>query len=181
MASGRISGCDATLAPALNVGVPMIFQIETAGRDARSGPRGAGPASDALRNQAAFRIVPGPVRRARDFIDANLDAPIRVADLIAVSGVSSRTLFNQFGRFLGVPPMTWLRLRRLDSARNALLRGTARSVTDAALLAGIAHLGRFSADYFRRFGELPSATLSAARQRRECAAAADAPLRQRHS
>jgi transcriptional regulator GlxA family with amidase domain len=110
--------------------------------------------------------VPRAVRRALDLIEANLDCRIGVADLVAASGVSPRTLFNQFARFLGVPPMTWLRLRRLDSARDALLRGTARSVTEAALLAGIAHLGRFSADYFRRFGELPSETLTAARRGR---------------
>ena len=32
-------------------------------------------------------------------------------------------------------------------------------IADAAILAGFTHLGRFSAEYHRRFGELPSQTL----------------------
>lgn len=44
--------------------------------------------------------------------------------------------------------------------REALLHAYADTrVTDVALDAGYAHLGRFAADYWHRYGEAPSATL----------------------
>ncbi|MNR39034.1 HTH-type transcriptional activator RhaS [compost metagenome] len=54
--------------------------------------------------------------------------------------------------------MAWLRLQRLDAARAQLRRGDAHSIAEVALRCGFAHLGRFSAYYRERFGELPSET-----------------------
>jgi AraC-like DNA-binding protein len=53
--------------------------------------------------------------------------------------------------------MTVLRQARLDAVRHQLLRG-GQSVTEVAQAHGFEHLGRFSAYYRARFGELPSAT-----------------------
>jgi transcriptional regulator GlxA family with amidase domain len=55
--------------------------------------------------------------------------------------------------------MSYLRNVRLDHCRRLLVAGTA-SVTDVAQQCGFTHLGRFSAAYKERFGELPSHTLT---------------------
>ncbi|MGC2655752.1 MAG: helix-turn-helix domain-containing protein, partial [Mycobacterium sp.] len=57
-------------------------------------------------------------------------------------------------------PVTHLRNVRLDSARRMLTQPSdGTSVTNVALAAGFSHLGRFSREYSRRFGELPSESL----------------------
>lgn len=105
-------------------------------------------------------IAPRDVRRAIDDIDANLDQPIAIADLVRATGVAGRTLFMHFRDFKGVSPMRYLRNARLRHVRQALLRADPdASVTVVAMNAGFTHMGRFSAAYRRLFGESPSSTL----------------------
>jgi AraC-like DNA-binding protein len=105
------------------------------------------------------------VKRAIDFIDANLDAPITVTDLVAVSGIAGRTLFENFRAFKGVSPMRYLRERRFEQARRALMSPLPdENVTSIAVRWGFNHMGRFATNYCARFGETPSATLGRARR-----------------
>jgi AraC-like DNA-binding protein len=107
---------------------------------------------------------PRGVKRAIDYMHANLDAPITLADLVAVAGVPGRTLFHHFRAFKGVAPMRYLRDRRFEQARRALLSaGQEENVTAIAVRWGFSHMSRFAAEYRRRFGESPSTTLAAAR------------------
>jgi AraC-like DNA-binding protein len=122
------------------------------------------PADAAPHRDRAAAILPRGIKKATCFIDANLDLPIRLADLIAASGLAGRSLFKQFSDFVGTPPMAYVKARRLERIREELLRGETDSVTASALRWGITHLGRFAGEYFRMFGELPSATLNRARQ-----------------
>ena len=57
--------------------------------------------------------------------------------------------------------MKYAKQIRLESAQRALLaaRSGITTVTDVAMDHGFFQLGRFSADYRRVFGELPSVTL----------------------
>ncbi len=81
-------------------------------------------------------------------------------DLARTAGVSTRTLQRQFQAFLGQTPVEALRTIRLEHARLDLLRGERGiSVADIATRWGLAHLGRFSIEYRRRYGEKPSQTL----------------------
>jgi transcriptional regulator GlxA family with amidase domain len=115
--------------------------------------------SDALR-RLERPIAPRDVRRAIDYIEAHLDQPITVADLVKATGVAGRTLFMHFRGFKGVSPMRYLRDARLRDARQALLRADAEAnVTEIAMRAGFTHMGRFAMAYRRRFGESPSQTL----------------------
>ncbi|MCZ2496071.1 helix-turn-helix domain-containing protein [Xylophilus sp. Kf1] len=86
-----------------------------------------------------------------------LAAPIALADLARAAGVGVRTLGVLCQRHRGTSPMDLLRGMRLDAARARLLAG-AGNVTETALEFGFGHLGRFSAYYRDRFGELPRET-----------------------
>jgi transcriptional regulator GlxA family with amidase domain len=94
------------------------------------------------------------------FIMANLDRPLSVADIAQASHVSVRTLRRSFALRYGSTPTRLLRSARLDRVRTELLASNQHAtVTSAALAWGFAHLGRFSQEYRRRFGERPSDTL----------------------
>jgi AraC-like DNA-binding protein len=101
-------------------------------------------------------LAPRDVRRALDFMHANLGAALTLADLVAATGVPGRTLRAQFQRFKGVSPMSYLRSARFDWARAELLRRDGRSVAQIARACGFEHMGRFAVEYRRLFGESPS-------------------------
>ena len=105
-------------------------------------------------------IAPRDVKRAIDYMEAKLGSAIGVADIAAASGIAGRTLFKHFQHYHGVSPMQYLRNARFEKAREALRRARPEeSVTEIAMTLGFSHMGRFSVEYRRRFGERPSETL----------------------
>lgn len=93
------------------------------------------------------------------YMESHLNAPVSLTDLAAAAGVSERTLNALCHRHLGETPMNYLRDMRLDAVRAKLRLLPNVSITATAMDHGFAHHGRFSAYYFRRFGELPSQTV----------------------
>lgn len=116
--------------------------------------------SEAL-ERVASPAAPFYVRRAEEYIASNAGKPVTIDDLVAATGVSARSLYDGFRRFRGSTPMRYLKEVRLRRAREDLLAAdpATETVTDIALGWGFFHLGKFAADYRRRFGEKPSATL----------------------
>jgi len=113
----------------------------------------------------ASRAAPYYVRRAEEFMRLHAAGTMALDDIVAVSGVSARTLFKGFHDFRGMGPMAYLKAVRLDHARQDLAAaGNRRSVTNIAHAWGFAHLGHFARDYKARFGELPSTTRRTARK-----------------
>jgi AraC-like DNA-binding protein len=111
-------------------------------------------------------IAPADVKRAVDFIEANLDTAISLAEITAAAGVPGRTLFHHFHAFMGVTPMQYVRRARLQRVHDHLSRASAEtSVSEAALSCGFSHLGRFSGEYLKCFGEKPSETMRRGRSR----------------
>jgi AraC-like DNA-binding protein len=102
------------------------------------------------------------LQTAEKWVLTRLCAPLALADLARAAGVSSRTFYMDCMRQVGVGPMAWLRDLRLDSARRKLLTDPQCKITDVAMDCGFGHLGRFSAYYESRFGELPRETVSRA-------------------
>ncbi len=93
---------------------------------------------------------------------ANADpCNVRIPDLVSGLGVSQRTLEYVFRTHVGVSPKRYAQIVRLNHIQRDLLKVTAESATiaETARRHGIRHLGRFSADYRRQFGEMPSQTL----------------------
>jgi AraC-like DNA-binding protein len=113
--------------------------------------------SDLLHGRSAA-AAPRDVKRAVDYIHANLDAPITLADLVSITGVPGRTLRHHFRHFKGMAPMAYLRRARYAEVRAELLRRDGRSVTEIARRWGFEHMGRFAAGYRRLYGETPSKT-----------------------
>jgi AraC-like DNA-binding protein/tetratricopeptide (TPR) repeat protein len=94
-----------------------------------------------------------------DLMQANCGHQYRLTELAALAKVPSRTLQRQFRQFIGMSPLAKLRELRLERARRELLRvASTTTVADIAHRCGFGHLGRFAAEYKRRYGEAPSTT-----------------------
>lgn len=105
-------------------------------------------------------LMPRQVKVVEDYIHANADQPITMKDFVAVANVSARSIHYTFSKYRGYSPKSFLRSVRLARAREKLLTAdVGESVTGIALDCGFGHLGRFSTDYRKRFGESPSETL----------------------
>lgn len=107
-------------------------------------------------------VRPRTVKRAVDAIHASPEKPFTVNDLAELAGASVRSLQDGFQQHLGVPPMAYLRNVRLERIHEELSRSDADKlkVADVAHRWGFGHLGRFAAEYRRRYGETPSRTLN---------------------
>jgi AraC-like DNA-binding protein len=128
--------------------------------------------SDRLK-RLELRVMPRDVKRAIDYMDANLDAAIGLAEIVAAVGVPGRTLIQHFREFKGTSPLRYLRDTRYQRLREALSRAEPeQTVTELALNWGFTHMGRFSVEYRKRFGESPSQTL---RRRKVVVAVGDCP------
>lgn len=104
------------------------------------------------------KISPFFVKRAEEYILAHAHEPLSIEQLAEHVGVSVRTLFSGFREFRDISPMAFLRDVRLARVHQDLREPGSHSVTDIALKWGFAHLGRFSQEYRKRYGELPSQT-----------------------
>jgi AraC family ethanolamine operon transcriptional activator len=109
--------------------------------------------------QARKRVVD----RACEAMLSQPDQPMSALALCAQVGVSPRKLEYCFRDVLGISPAKYLRTVRLNGVRRDLKRSTGAGVHDLAARWGFWHLGEFSADYKRQFGELPSQTLRRSR------------------
>jgi transcriptional regulator GlxA family with amidase domain len=99
-------------------------------------------------------------RRLEAWIDAHLAEPITLERLCHTAGVGARCLQKTFEVRHGTSPLDFVMQRRLDAARERLLRAPrGAQVIDIALDVGALHMGRFAQRYRRVFGEPPSATL----------------------
>jgi AraC-like DNA-binding protein len=107
-------------------------------------PTGTLPASPA----------PG-VARARAFLEANADYPIRLADVCLACGMSPFQLIRSFHRALGMPPHAYLTQLRVNRARELLLAGEPPSA--AAYRCGFSDQSHLTRTFHRIFGVTPGA------------------------
>ena len=82
-------------------------------------------------------------------------------DLAKAAGTSPSTLLRTFNTHHGVSPMQYVKLIRLEAVRRSLLDSDPLSGTVGGVASeyGFRQLGRFSAEYRKVYGELPSVTL----------------------
>jgi len=101
------------------------------------------------------------IERFEEFLAANYDRPVYLAEICVATGASERTLRNCCREHLGMAPIRYLWLRRMHLARRALLKAdpATATVTGIAMDYGFWELGRFATEYRALFGEAPSTTL----------------------
>lgn len=116
--------------------------------------------NDLFRENSSFSSIGWVLLQAREFFEEHEGGPIRLADVCQALGVSQRTLQVAFAEGLGLSPMRYLKLRRLQAVRERLKRTSVDELTVslAAREAGFVDLSRFSRDFKHLFGQLPSAT-----------------------
>jgi AraC-like DNA-binding protein len=104
-------------------------------------------------------------QRVAEYIERHLQHELDTDTLASLVQVSSRTLYGLFERNAHTSPADYIRQRRLARVHACLSdpQCTVRSLSELAMDYGFMHLGRFSEQYRRQFGQLPSETL---RQRR---------------
>ncbi len=113
-----------------------------------------------LYGMACAAPAPYFVRRAEEFLRANVTEPVTLQDIAQASGTSLRSLQNGFRHFRDTTPTAYLRDLRLQHVREELLQAAEsnRTVTDIATSFGFMHLSKFSKYYKARYGEAPSET-----------------------
>jgi AraC family ethanolamine operon transcriptional activator len=101
------------------------------------------------------------VRQMTEYLVAHPDGLMELSDLCELTGFSARSISYACETALGISPMRYLKLIRLNRARTLLRQGAreSTSVSECAHFVGFAHLGRFSAEYRKLFGESPRQTL----------------------
>ncbi|WP_428034162.1 helix-turn-helix domain-containing protein [Amphritea sp.] len=100
------------------------------------------------------------VDRARDYMMARINEPPSIVELCNNVGASRRKLQYCFQETLGINPVAYLRILRLNAVHRELLNPFCTElVHDIAVERGFLHLSRFANDYKQLFGELPSETL----------------------
>jgi AraC-like DNA-binding protein len=99
--------------------------------------------------------------RFEEVLSKRIDQKLIMPDLCEEVGVPERTLRMCCAEFLGVSPMRYVLLRRLNRARSALRRADPSrvSVAEVARNHRFLELGRFAVTYRATFGESPSTTL----------------------
>ncbi|MGY3609178.1 MULTISPECIES: helix-turn-helix transcriptional regulator [unclassified Bradyrhizobium] len=99
--------------------------------------------------------------RLETALHKSVDRKLTLPDLCAEIGVAERTLRMCCRKFLGVSPMRYLLLRRLNKARAALRRADPATASVAKIARGhhFFELGRFAATYRAAFGEAPLTSL----------------------
>lgn len=99
--------------------------------------------------------------RFAEFVQANPNRPLYVAEICAAIGAAERTLRASCEEHLGMGPIRYLALRRMHLVRRALRRSDSHQVTVTQIATdhGFWELGRFAVAYRTLFGESPSETL----------------------
>jgi len=101
-------------------------------------------------------------KQVQAYIEEHYRQNVFIEDLCRATGREVRTLQRCFREYFDLTITDYLKMVRLNAAHRALLSAhpDEESVASIALNNGFSHLGRFSVEYKRRFGESPSKTLS---------------------
>jgi len=101
-------------------------------------------------------LTPWRIRRVSQHIDENLDHTIKIEDLADIAKLSVRHFSLAFKQSFGVPPHTHIVRRRIEKARELILR-TDEPLAQVALACGLADQAHLSKWFRRLVGVTPNA------------------------
>ena len=111
--------------------------------------------------------IPRNMKRAIDYMNANVARPVTVSDIAREAGTSVRALQLAFRQFKGTSPLNHLRQLRLQGVHRALTEDVqGMSIAQIAQQWGFTHMGRFSELYYKAYGRTPSEIVNSASKRR---------------
>ena len=122
---------------------------------AMAGDGGEHTASIPRRAETRLRVV----KRAVDFMRANLHNDIGIPEICAAAFSSRRSLQYCFEEFMHTTPQAYLRALRLNEARRQLKHRVDQPITALATAMGFSSASHFTRHYKLMFDELPSQTL----------------------
>jgi AraC family transcriptional regulator, ethanolamine operon transcriptional activator len=103
------------------------------------------------------------VERVVEYMWENVEEPLTLERICSEMHCRMRSLIYSFKNTVGIGPMTYLKILRLNAAREKLkMVGSAARIFDVAADFGFWHMGHFSSDYRRLFGTTASETIAAA-------------------
>lgn len=115
-----------------------------------------------LIDRPAASLDPGSVRRALQFVEANLTRVVTLEELAAAARCSPRSLQTAFKVARGLSPMQYLERRRLAVARQRILRCDGSTIAAISRDLGYSSPGRFAIRFKARYGISPASLV------REC-------------
>lgn len=104
---------------------------------------------------ARHALAPFRLRRAKDFVEENLERSIGVADIAEAAGISQYHFSRAFRQATGQAPYAYLLERRIVAARRLLIEKP-MALTTIAAQCGFSSLSQFSRMFKREFGVSPS-------------------------
>ena len=118
--------------------------------------------TSALR-RAATVPVQQVFKRVHYYMAGHLEGGVRLDELCQASGVSRQTLLRIFANCVGLDPIRYLTVCRLNQVHKALRRAdpAISAVADIARAWGFSHLGTFSRQFTELFGVSPDQVLRA--------------------
>jgi AraC family transcriptional regulator len=109
-------------------------------------------------------LQPRLLRRAIDFMEANLHHPIVLQDIAAQTGLSRMYFAAQFRRSTGFSPHAYLLTRRLEKAKEMLV-SESLPLLDVAIAVGFQSQSHFTAVFRKLVGSTPGKWRAHASQR----------------
>lgn len=116
----------------------------------RLGPRGVSRSERAQKPLQKWRLA-----RVIDYIDANLDRSIYLADLSDTAGLSRMHFAAQFRAAVGCSPWTYVQQQRILRSKQ-LLEDPRKDIVDIALQIGFSSQAHFTAAFRRMTGTTPA-------------------------
>jgi AraC family transcriptional regulator len=116
---------------------------------------GGARAPDAPLPLARGGLAPNQARRARQYVEANLERPIALADLAAAARLSASHFCRAFRRTFGQPPLVYVQHRRVERAK-CLMLASDRSLAAIALDCGLYDQAALSRVFRRVTGQSPA-------------------------
>ena len=113
-----------------------------------------------------INYLPRYIRNGRVLLEQNINATYTIADMVEDLQVSKRTIQYGFKHYLGFTPKEYQQYIRLNGIHNTILNVNDPHTTLSEIAAryNYYHLGHFSTEYKKFFGESPSETLRKVQQ-----------------